>query len=131
MAGRFVVGLFTGYGLALDAYHRLHTEGFPETRLAYQILAEGGPELPTVGIGPPGMEIGPTVLNGARQAFALFLRGGETAVFVQAETDVEAEAAIGILTLFTPLATETLLSGGDDQERSRPAPRQTSTDSRR
>ena len=110
MAERFVVGLFTGYGLALDAYHRLHTEGFPETRLAYQILAEGGPVPPTVGVEVPLLHIDPTLLDDAVQVFAPLLRGGETAVFVQSEDDSEAEAATGILRLYTPLAVETLIT---------------------
>jgi hypothetical protein len=113
MAGRFAVGLFTGYGLALDAYHRLHTEGFSETRLAYQILAEGGPVPPTVGVEMPLLQIDPTVLQDVVRDFAPHLRGGETAVFVQIEDEGEAEAATGILRLFTPLAVETVVSGGD------------------
>jgi hypothetical protein len=111
MAGRFVVGLFSGYGLALDAYHRLHTEGFPETRLAYQILVEGGPVPPTVGVEVPLLQIDPTVLEDVVRDFAPYLRSGETAVFVQVEDD-EAEAATGILMLYTPLAVETLISDG-------------------
>ena len=112
MAARLVVGLFTGYGLALDAYHRLHTEGFPETHLAYHILAEGGPAPPSVGVEPSALQIDPPALDEARRAFARFLRSGETAVFVQTEDDSEAGAATGILTLYAPLAVEALVSDG-------------------
>jgi hypothetical protein len=43
MATQFVVGLFTSSGIALDAYHRLRTEGFPPGQLAHRVLKEVGP----------------------------------------------------------------------------------------
>jgi hypothetical protein len=112
---RLVVGLYAGIGVALDAYHRLHTEGFPETRLGYQILAEGGPAPPSVGVEPPLLEIEPKVLDDARRSLARLLQNGATAVFVQIEDDADADAATDILGLYAPLAVETLLSGADDQ----------------
>ena len=47
---QLVVGLFQSSGIALDAYHRLHTEGVPANRLAYRVLKEVGP--------PPALSTG-------------------------------------------------------------------------
>jgi hypothetical protein len=111
VAARLVVGLFPASGVALDAYHRLHTEGFPENRLAHRVLKEVGPPPMSVRAELQMLQIDPMVLGDAVHTFARFIHNGETAVFVQADTDEEATAAADILTLYAPLAVETLISG--------------------
>jgi hypothetical protein len=105
-----VVGLFPASGVALDAYHRLHTEGFPETRLAHRILKEVGPPPVTVQAELQALQIDPMVLGDALHSFAPLIHNGETAVFVQVEDDDEAQSASDILALYLPLAIERLIS---------------------
>ena len=115
MAARLVVGLFGGIGVALDAYHRLHTEGFSPNHLAYRVVKEVGPAPATAEPELQALQIDPMVLGDARNTFVRFIHNGETAVFVQVEDNTEAEAAIGILTLYAPLAVETLVTGRGGQ----------------
>jgi hypothetical protein len=115
MAARLVVGLFPASGVALDAYHRLHTEGFPESRLAHRVLKEVGPPPVTVEAELQALQIDPMVLGDARKTFAPFIHNGETAVFVEADDDGEAQSAADILALYTPLAIETLISDRGDR----------------
>ena len=112
MAAKLVAGLFPSAGIALDAYHRLHTEGFPYNRLAHRVLKEVGPVPPQVQAELEALQIDPLVLGNARQTFATFIRNGETAVFVEAVDDDEAVSAADILGLYAPLSVQTLISGG-------------------
>lgn len=111
MATRLVIGLFPTGGIALDAYHRLHTEGFPMSRLAHRVLEEEAPITPPVAAELEALQVDPLVLGDARNTFAQYIRNGETAVFVQVEDDEEAQAAADILSLFAPLAVEMLIAG--------------------
>jgi hypothetical protein len=110
VAARLVIGLFPASGVALDACHRLHTEGFPQSRLAHRVLKEVGPVPVSVQAELEALQIDPMVLGDARHTFARFIHNGETAVFVQVEDDDEAQAADEILQLYAPLAVETLIS---------------------
>jgi hypothetical protein len=111
MAEKLVIGLFPSSGIALDAYHRLHTEGFPRNRLAHRVLKEVGPVPPTVEAELEALDVDPMVWGNARQSFARYIHNGETAVMVQALDDAEAEAAADILKLYAPLAVETAAPG--------------------
>lgn len=115
MAARLVVGLFPASGVALDALHRLHTEGFAESRLAHRVLKEIGPVPASVDAELQALQIDPMVLGDARHTFAQFIRNGETAVFVQVDDDSEAQSAADILGLYAPLAVQTVLSGRGDR----------------
>jgi hypothetical protein len=108
MAVKLVIGLFPSSGIALDAYHRLHTEGFPKNRLAHRVLRELGPVPPTVRAELEALEVDPMVWGDARHTFARYIRNGETAVAVQAEDDEVAQSAADILRLYAPLAVETV-----------------------
>jgi len=114
MAARLVVGLFPASGVALDAYHRLRTEGFPDNRLTYRVMREVGPPPVNVEAELQMLQIDPMVLGDARHTFAPHIHNGETAVFVQAEDDDEARSATEILSLYAPLAVQTLISGRGD-----------------
>jgi hypothetical protein len=111
VTAKLVVGLFPAIGVALDAFHRLHTEGFPESRLAHRVLKEAGPVPLTVEAELQALQIDPMVLGDARHTFAPLIHNGETAVFVQADDDAEAQSAADILTLYAPLAVRTLVIG--------------------
>jgi hypothetical protein len=106
MAAAYVIGVFPSSGIALDAYHRLHTEGFPQNRLAHRVLKEIGPVPPTVQPELEALEVDPLVWGDARNTFARYIHNGETAVLVQAEDAAEAQAAADILALYVPLAVE-------------------------
>jgi hypothetical protein len=110
-----VIGLFPASGVALDAYHRLHTEGFSETRLAHRVLKEVGPPPLTVQAELQALQIDPMVLGDALHTFAPFIHNGETAVFVEVDDDGEAQSAADILALYAPLAIETLISDRGDR----------------
>lgn len=111
MAARLVIGLFPSSGVALDAYHRLHTEGFPKSRLAHRVLKETGPVPPTVQPELEALQVDPMVLGDARHSFARYIHNGETAVFVEAADDSEVQSAADILTIYAPLVVETVISG--------------------
>jgi hypothetical protein len=106
MATRLVIGLFQSSGIALDAYHRLRTEGVSASRLAHRVLKETGPVPEVMEPELQALQVDPMVLGDARHTFARFIRNGETAVFVQAADDDEAEFAAGILKLYAPVAIE-------------------------
>ena len=112
MARRLVVGLYPASGVALDAYHRLHTEGFAWNRLAHRVLKEVGPAPTSVAAELQALQVDPMVLGDARHTFAPFIHNGETAVFVEVASDEEAQAAAEILAIYAPLAVDTLVSGG-------------------
>ncbi|HEY3908724.1 MAG TPA: hypothetical protein VGM07_02420 [Stellaceae bacterium] len=108
MAVRFVVGVFQSSGIALDAYHRLRTEGVPASRLAHHVLKEIGPAPDVLQPELQALQIDPMVLGDARHSFANVIHNGETAVFVQAADDEEAAAAAAILKLYAPVAIDTM-----------------------
>ncbi|HUC69712.1 MAG TPA: hypothetical protein VMS01_00825 [Stellaceae bacterium] len=108
MTVKLVIGLFPSSGIALDAYHRLHTEGFPKSRLAHRVLREVGPVPPTVRAELEALEVDPMVWGDVCHTFARYIRNGETAVAVQAEDDEVAQSAADILRLYAPLAVETV-----------------------
>lgn len=107
MAEELVIGLFPSSGIALDAYHRLHTEGFARNRLAHRVLKEIGPVPPTVQAELEALAVDPMVWGDVRHSFARYIHNGETAVFVQVLDDAEAQSAADILRLYAPLAVET------------------------
>jgi hypothetical protein len=107
MATQLIVGLFPSGGIALDAYHRLRTEGVPPSRLAHRVLKGVGPPPPNVQVELEMLALDPLVLGDVRATFARFIHNGETAVFVSAADDHEAQFAADILKLYQPIAIET------------------------
>ncbi len=106
MSEQLVVGLFQSSGIALDAYHRLRTEGVPASRLAHRVLKEIGPPPPTVQAELAALQVDPMVLGDVRNSFVKFIHNGETAVFVSVADDHEAQFAAGIMKLYGPVAIE-------------------------
>ena len=52
------------------------------------------------------MELDPLVFGNAREGFARFIRNGETAVFVEAQTDQAVDSAATTLKHYTPITIE-------------------------
>jgi hypothetical protein len=108
MASRLVVGLFHSSGIALDAVHRLITEGIAPQEIAHRVLKEVAPVPPTVEPELAALDVDPLLFGNARDSFAQYIRNGETAVFVRAQTDEEVEFAMGILKLYLPITIEVM-----------------------
>jgi hypothetical protein len=103
MEPRLVIGLFHSGGIALDAVHRLITEGVAPQDIARRILKEVGPVSPAVETELAALEVDPLVLGNARESFAQYIHNGETAVFVRALTDEQVEFATDVLRLYLPI----------------------------
>jgi hypothetical protein len=108
MASCLVVGLFPSSGIALDAVHRLITEGVAPRNIAHRVLKEVGPIPSTLEPEFAALEVDPLVIGNARQTFARFIRNGETAVFVQAQTDEEVEFAATTIKQYAPITIEVI-----------------------
>ena len=83
MAERLVIGLFQSSGIALDAVHRLVTEGVSSSDIAQRVLKEVG-AAPALETDLASMLLDPLSVGNARETFAHHIRNGETAVFVRA-----------------------------------------------
>src|ERR1700756_3749997 len=103
---RLVIGLFHSSGIAEDAVHRLITERVAPQDIAHRVLKEAGPIPPTLEPELAALEVDPLVLGDVRNGFAQYLHNGETAVFVRALSDAEAEFATGVLRLYLPITIE-------------------------
>jgi hypothetical protein len=110
VAGQIVVGLYDSKGYALDARNRLKTEGVPERDISLVVLREIAPVPRTLEPELAMLEADPLVVGNVREKFARFIRNGETAVLVRAETPADVQFATDIMALFTPLAIELVTS---------------------
>ena len=106
MALHLVVGLLHSSGIAEDAVHRLITEGVAPRNIAHRVLKEVSPIPPALEPELAALEVDPLVIGNARQTFARFIRNGETAVFVQAQTDEEVEFAATTIKQYAPITIE-------------------------
>jgi hypothetical protein len=98
MALKFVVALFESKGIAEDACNRLRTEGVPPADISLTLLRETAPLAATEAPSPD-----PLLLDDVRHPFAEFIRNGETAVFVRAQTEAEIDLAVDTLRQYAPL----------------------------
>ena len=105
MAARLVIGLFQSSSIALDAVHRLVTEGVSSSDIAQRVLKEVG-AAPALETDLASMLLDPLSVGNARETFAHHIRNGETAVFVRAVTDEQVEFASDILKLYLPITIE-------------------------
>jgi len=103
-----VVGLFESAGSARDVCNRLHTEGVPEADCAHMALKEIALVESTSGSGVAVLSIDTMVFGKIRDKFAQFIKNGETAVLVRAQTPAEGAFAADVLRLFRPIAIETV-----------------------
>ena len=103
---RLVVGLFPSSGIALDAVHRLITEGVAPRNIAHRVLKEVAPIPPTLEREIAALELDPLTVGNVREGLAPFIRNGETAVFVEAQTEEEVEFAATTLKHYAPITIE-------------------------
>jgi hypothetical protein len=108
MAAQLVIGLFHSSGIALDAYHRLRTEGVPTHRLAHRVLKEVGAAPPSVQTELEALDVDPLLWGDVRRTFAPLIHNGETAALVDAADEAEAAFAAGVLKLYNPISIETM-----------------------
>ena len=108
MAERLVIGLFQSSGIALDAVHRLVTEGVSSGDIAHRVLKEVGPA-PAMETDFALMLLDPVLVANARETFASHIRNGETAVFVRAVTDEQVEFASKVIRQYVPITIEVFL----------------------
>lgn len=106
MALKFVVALFESKGIAEDTCNRLRTEGVLAADISLVLLRETAP-LPTVESPSPD----PLLLDDVRERFAEFIRNGETAVFVRANSEAEIDLAVGTMRQYSPLRIRVAASG--------------------
>lgn len=108
MAAQIVVGIFDSRGYAQDARNRLHTEGVAESDMSIVVLREIAPPPDSTRSELAGLSVDPLILGDVEKSYAHYIRNGETAVLVRAETDADVRFAIDVMTLFTPIAVEIL-----------------------
>jgi len=95
--------LFETRGEALDALHRLVTEGVAEPHLVLRVLHDVAPTPASVEPELATLEADPLVWGDVRATFAPYVRNGETVLAVRADSDSEALFASDIIKLYAPL----------------------------
>ena len=109
MAVQLVVGLYESKGYAQDARNRLHTEGVPYEETSLVVLHDVAPvPASTTETELAALAVSPLMLGDVEKTFARFIKNGETALFVSAETDIDVEFVTDILTLYDPLSVEVI-----------------------
>ncbi|MBV9862790.1 MAG: hypothetical protein JO267_11670 [Alphaproteobacteria bacterium] len=103
MAGWIVVGLFRSKGIALDAFHRLKTEGVPAADVFLQVLSEAAPVPPGLAPELEALNVDPLMIGNIRDNYVDHIANGETVVLVQARSEQEVELAAGTLKLYAPV----------------------------
>jgi hypothetical protein len=111
MSAQIVVGVFESRGFAQDARNRLHTEGVAESEMWIVVLREIGPLPSTSESELAAMSVDPLILGDVEKNYAHYIRNGETAVLVRAETEADVQFAIDVMALYDPLAVEILKRG--------------------
>jgi hypothetical protein len=103
MALKFVVALFESKGIAQDACNRLRTEGVKLADISLVLLRETAPL--SAAMEPPfgAMSVGSHIVGNVRESFALFIRNGETAVFVRTESEAGIDLAVDTIRQYAPL----------------------------
>lgn len=103
MAVKFVVGLFETKGIAEDACNRLKTEGVPARDIALELLHRTAPVPQAVKSELEGFQVDPFLWGDVQNTYVQYIRNGETAVFVRAETEEEVDLAIGTIRQYAPM----------------------------
>ena len=104
MPHMFVVALFASKGIAEDACNRLKTEGVPLNAIKLLLLRETVSPVPaTMTPELEGLSVDPLIVGDVRQTYATFIRNGETAVFVLADSEAERDFAIDTIRQYEPI----------------------------
>ncbi|HZT89415.1 MAG TPA: hypothetical protein VFA12_15685 [Stellaceae bacterium] len=98
-----VMGLFESRGEALDAFHRLQTEGVPESRVTMRVLREVAGVPAAVEPELAALAADPLVWGDARGSFVEDMHHFETAVYVLARSEADAAFACDVLKLYAPI----------------------------
>lgn len=108
MPERVVIGVFEDKGTAQHACGRLQLEGFAESDLAVHLLKEIGPipgtmapELETLSLDPFFW-----LFQEIKGDYAKFIRNGETAVCVRAQTPQHIRRASEVMSWYGPVNVE-------------------------
>jgi hypothetical protein len=108
----FVVALFESKGIAEDACNRLKTEGVPAHNITLLLLHEtAAPASATMQPELEGLSVDPQVVGDVRRTYARFIRNGETAVFVRADSEADREFAIDTISLYEPIKIRVVSRG--------------------
>jgi len=108
MAARIVVAIFESRGYAQDARNRLHTEGVAEGDMWVAVLREIAPVPDSTKSELAGLSIDPLIVGDVEKNYAQYIRNGETAVLVRAETEADVQFAIDVMSLYAPVVVEIL-----------------------
>ncbi|HTV89181.1 MAG TPA: hypothetical protein VME41_09205 [Stellaceae bacterium] len=103
MAQKFVVGLFESKGTAEDAVNRLKTEGLPARDITLMMLRETAPKPAVVTAELAAFEVDPFVVGDVQRTYAPYIHNGETAVFVRAHEEREADLAVSTIRQYAPI----------------------------
>jgi hypothetical protein len=106
MAVKFVIALFESKGIAEDACNRLRTEGVPDVDISLVLLRETA-ALP--GVEAPSPD--PLLLDDVRERYAEFIRNGETAVFIRAQSEAAIDLAVDTVRQYSPLRIRVATAG--------------------
>lgn len=109
MPAPMVIALFESEGLARDARNRLHTEGVSFADMSIVVLHDiASPPPAKTQAELAALSVDPMVLGDVQETFTTYIKNGESAVIVATPTPADAQFAIDVLTLYDPLAIETL-----------------------
>ena len=111
MAAKFVVALFESKGIAEDACNRLRTEGVADVDIALLQLRETAPLPGAVAPAIEALSVDPLVVGDVRHSFAPYIRNGETAVFVRAQSEAEVDLAVDTVRQYSPLRIRVATAG--------------------
>ena len=106
MPSRFAVALYQSRGIAEDACNRLRTEGVSDARIGLGVPCATGPVPGTMSPELAAPSVDPLVWGDVRNGSVRFVRDGETAVFVQAHSEDEADFALEIMRHYAPIAVD-------------------------
>jgi hypothetical protein len=105
---QMIVGLYESKGYAQDARNRLKTEGVRERDIGMVVLRDIAPVPSTSAPELEALSVDPLVLGDVEKTFATYIKNGETAVIVRANTEADAKFAADIMALYAPLTIERL-----------------------
>jgi hypothetical protein len=103
MSVKFVVGLFESKGIAEDAINRLRHEGVPESNIFAMLMRETAPLPGAVSPAVEALSVDPLILGNVRETYAPFIRNGETALFVRADSEAEVDLAVDTIRQYAPI----------------------------
>lgn len=102
MEEKIVIGLFASKGIAEDAMHRLVHEGVSPADLRLRVLHETTALPAHMEAEMAALDVDPLVWGNASDTFAPYIHNGETALFVRARDESEANFAAWTIKQYAP-----------------------------